>query len=88
MIVLAAAGLTTATVVATLLNGFAGASETKNETNSGTGAAGQISVPATAGTGTAQPAVRPATTWYSDWSSVGSGSSGTSCDDPMALRLC
>jgi hypothetical protein len=87
MVVLTVAGVVTATVAATLMNGLAGASETKNETNSGTGGQGQIQAPATAGAGTPRPAIRPATTWYSDWSSFGSGSSGTNCD-PMALRWC
>jgi hypothetical protein len=86
MMVLTAAGMLTATAAATLMNGFAGASETKNETNSGL-TPGQIQAPATAGAGIPQPAIRPATTWYSDWSSFGSGSSGTNCD-PMALRWC
>jgi hypothetical protein len=86
MIVLTVAGVITATAAATLMNGFAGASETKNETNSGTGVPGP-QAPATAAAGIPQPAVRPATTWYSDWSSFGSGSSGTNCD-PMALRWC
>ena len=88
IIVLTATGIATATVAATLMNGLAGAAETKNETNSGnTTILGRDQAPAPASAGTPQPAIRPATTWYSDWSSFGSGSSsGTKCD-PMALRV-
>jgi hypothetical protein len=77
LIALSAAGLATATVAATLMTGFAGASETATST-------GQNQSPATGRAGVPQP-VRPATTWYSEWSSW--GSSGTNCD-PMALRWC
>src|SRR4051812_32026202 len=76
LIVLSVAGLATATVAALLLSGLAGATETANP--------GLHTGPATGRTGLPQP-VRPASSWYSDWSSW--GSSGTNCD-PMALRWC
>ncbi|SMC85183.1 hypothetical protein SAMN05661093_02041 [Kibdelosporangium aridum] len=85
---LTAAGIATATVAATLMHGLAGAAETKNETNSDTTTIlGRNQAPAPASAGAPQPAIRPATTWYSDWSSFGSGSaSGTTCV-PMTLHL-
>jgi hypothetical protein len=76
LIALGVVGLATATVAATLMTGFAGASESANQ--------GQNQSPVTGRPGIPQP-VRPATSWYSDWSSW--GSSGTNCD-PMALRWC
>ncbi|MFC5109910.1 hypothetical protein [Kibdelosporangium philippinense] len=88
MIMLTAAGIATATVAATVMHGFAGAAETKNETNSDTTTIlGHGQTPAPASTGTPHPAPRPAATWYSEWSLSGSGSaSGTKCV-PMTLHL-
>jgi hypothetical protein len=80
MVVLTAAGMVTATVAAALLTGLAGATEDTTST-------GLDQTPAQADTGSPQPAVRPATTWYSDWSTRGSSASGMNCD-PMALRWC
>ena len=75
-IALTVAGLATAFVAATVMTDFAGASAPADR--------GQNQSPVTGRAGDPQP-VRPATSWYSDWSSW--GSSGTNCD-PMALRWC
>ncbi len=81
---LAALGLTGAaivTVAAVLVSGEAGANETEAKTEN----PGLSQSPAEGRPGVPQPVARPATTWYSDWSSW--GSSGRNCD-PMALRWC
>jgi hypothetical protein len=79
LIALVLAGAATASVAAALLTGMAGASQEE------TASTGQNQSPAEGRPGVPQPVTRPATTWYSDWSSW--GSSGTNCD-PMALRWC
>lgn len=88
-IVLTAAAVGTAGVIAMVMNDLAGASVTQSETDSpATTNPGHNQAPAPASAGTPRPALRPATTWYPDWSTTGSGpSSGTKCD-PMALRWC
>jgi|1185.fasta_scaffold1305181_2 hypothetical protein len=75
LIALGVVGVATATAV----TGLAGASESANQVRDSavqTDRGRPVGVP--------QPA-RPATGWYSDWSSWGSG--GTYCE-PMALRWC
>jgi hypothetical protein len=74
------AGAAIASVAATLLSGMAGASAEDSSVSTG-----QNQGPAEGRPGVPQPVARPATTWYSDWSSW--GSSGTNCD-PMALQWC
>ncbi|MBE1465270.1 hypothetical protein H4W33_004282 [Kibdelosporangium phytohabitans] len=88
-IVLTAAAVGTASAIAMVMNDLAGASVTQSETHStATTNLGHSQAPAPASAGTPRPVLRPATTWYSDWSTSGSGSSsGTKCD-PMALRWC
>jgi hypothetical protein len=83
LVALSLSGVAVATLAAALMSGFAGAAETSSADT--TNDPGQNQSPAEGRPGIPQPAVRPATTWYSDWSSW--GSSGTNCD-PMALRWC
>ncbi|MET0134996.1 MAG: hypothetical protein ABW215_15560 [Kibdelosporangium sp.] len=91
MIALTVAGLATATLAATLMTGFAGATQGTSaqdgKTPGTTTATGQNQAPAAAEAGRQQAPVRPATTWYSDWSTWGSGAGGSACD-PMALTWC
>lgn len=74
LVVLTLTGMATATLFAAVMSGLAGATET----------AGRNKLPAGASGGTRTTA-EPYATWYSEWSSGGSG--GIDCD-PMALRWC